>query len=39
VPLDDVNDIFAGLKAGTIEGRMVLDIAGQASAAAEQSAA
>ncbi|TBY14344.1 alcohol dehydrogenase AdhP [Rhizobium leguminosarum bv. viciae] len=33
-PLDDVNDIFAGLKAGTIEGRMVLDIAEQASASA-----
>ena len=40
-PLDDINDIFASLKAGTIEGRMVLDIAGEAgvSAAAEQSAA
>ncbi|MFB2605139.1 zinc-binding dehydrogenase, partial [Rhizobium phaseoli] len=40
-PLDDINDIFARLKAGTIEGRMVLDIAGEAgvSAAAEQSAA
>lgn len=37
-PLDDVNDIFTGLKAGTIEGRMVFDLAGQAgaSAAAEQ---
>ncbi|NKL57632.1 alcohol dehydrogenase AdhP [Rhizobium leguminosarum bv. viciae] len=35
-PLGDVNDIFAGLKAGTIEGRMVLDIAGEASALATQ---
>ncbi|WP_409995077.1 alcohol dehydrogenase AdhP [Rhizobium leguminosarum] len=35
-PLDDVNDIFAALKAGAIEGRMVLDIAGQATAFATQ---
>jgi propanol-preferring alcohol dehydrogenase len=33
-PLDDINNIFAGLKAGTIEGRMVLDIAGETPATA-----
>ncbi|EJZ22889.1 zinc-binding dehydrogenase, partial [Rhizobium sp. Pop5] len=35
-PLDDVNNVFAGLKAGTIAGRMVLDIAGEAGAIAAQ---
>ncbi|MBX5153930.1 alcohol dehydrogenase AdhP [Rhizobium lentis] len=40
-PLDNINDIFADLKAGTIEGRTVLDIAGEASifAARDKSAA
>ncbi|MBV8914442.1 MAG: alcohol dehydrogenase AdhP [Acetobacteraceae bacterium] len=37
--LDDINEVFAGLRAGTIRGRTVLDMAGVGAAAARASQA
>jgi hypothetical protein len=39
VSLDDINDVFAGLRAGTLRGRAVLDMTGAAAGAARASKA